>query len=400
MSHGGHAIRTRAEARHDQLVAWRRHLHAYPELAFEEKGTSAYVAQCLEEMGGWRVRTGVAGYGVVADLGSDAPRVLLRADMDALPVSEENPVEYRSRVPGLMHACGHDGHVAMGLGAAALLRELHQEGTLPGAVRIIFQPAEEAADPSGKSGAVHMVEAGVLEDVRLALALHLNPEAPLGVIQLWNGYAMANVDVFRGVLSAAGGHAGYPELGADPLWMLGTVLQALHAIVSRRVSPLDSAVVSVGRVDGGTAPNVLATTVRIEGTLRSYLPEVRDLLETEVDRAFSLVRQLGGDYELAISREESALKNDARVNRFLAGAVEGLYPEAEVRWRPFGMGGEDFAYIAGSVPAAMAFVGCGPQAGERPRLHSPRFTMDERVLPMGAAILVEAALAAIRHEEG
>ena len=379
----------------EALVRDRRHLHAHPELAFYEFETAAYIAERLHQWSSFRVRTGVGGTGVVADVGEGTgPVVLLRADMDALPIDEPIGAECVSQSPGRMHACGHDGHSAMLLGAAGQLHAWHTAGELGGRVRLVFQPAEEADDPEGHTGAYHLIQAGVLDEVAMAFALHVNPEAPLGVVDLWTGYAMASCDVFAGTVTGRGGHAGYPDRALDPIWLFGQVLTAIHAIVSRRVSPLDSAAVTVGRVVGGTAPNVMPDAVKVEGTLRAYSPAVRQQLAAEVDRAFQVARVLGGDYRLDIRHGEPPLRNDGRANQVLADALASLSPHVRVRRQPFGMGAEDFAYIADQVPAALAFVGCGVE-GQAATLHSPAFALDEGVLPLGAAWLAAAAQTAL-----
>lgn len=377
------------------LVRDRRHLHAHPELAFQEFETAAYIAERLHQWPSFRVRTGVGGTGVVADVGEGSgPVVLLRADMDALPIDEPAGAAFVSKIPGRMHACGHDGHCAMLLGAAGRLHAWHMAGELGGRVRLVFQPAEEADDAQGHTGAYHLIQAGVLDEVAMAFALHVNPEAPPGVVDLWTGYAMASCDVFEGTVMGRGGHAGYPDRALDPVWLLGPVLTALHSIVSRRVSPLESAVITVGRVTGGTAPNVMPSDVRLEGTLRTYSPVVRQQLAEELERAFQVARALGGDYRLSIRRGEPPLQNDARANEVMAEALAHLAPEVQVRRQVFGMGAEDFAYIAEQVPAALAFVGCGVE-GQARTLHSPAFALDEGVLPLGAAWLAAVARAAL-----
>lgn len=364
-------------------------------MAFHEFETAAYIAERLHQWSSFRVRTEVGGTGVVADVGEGSgPVVLLRADMDALPIDEPAGAEFVSKIPGRMHACGHDGHVAMLLGAAAQLDAWQRAGELGGRVRLVFQPAEESADDEGRTGAYHLIQAGILEEVAMAFALHMNPEAPPGTVDLWTGHAMASCDVFEGTVMGRGGHAGYPDRALDPVWLLGPVLTALHSIVSRRVSPLDSAVITVGRVTGGTAPNVTPNEVTLDGTLRTYSPVLRQQLAEELERAFQVARALGGDYRLHIRRGEPPLRNDGRANQVLADALAHRFPEVGVRHQPFGMGAEDFAYVAEQVPAALAFVGCGVE-GQATTLHSPAFALDEGVLPLGAAWLAEAARTAL-----
>lgn len=393
LNQGQSSLIARAEALADQMVAWRRTIHENPELSFHEHATAAFVASLLHKIDGVRVETGVGGgTGVVATLGTGTgPVIALRADMDALPIFEENTHGFASRNSGVMHACGHDAHTAILLGAVHVLADAFRTDDLQGTVRCIFQPAEEAADEQGLTGAVHMIQAGVLDGVSAAMALHMNPERPLGEVWVHTGYSMANVDNFRAVITGSGGHAAYPHLTTDPTWLLGPVLQALHGIVARRVSPLEPAVVSVGQIHAGATNNVIATEVRLEGTLRSYHPAVRELLIQELERAFSVARALGGDYELEVTRGEPALINSALVNQAILASVQALYPDCRVSDIPFGLGGEDFGHMSQQVPAAMFFLGCGLSDGVARGLHTPIFDLDERCLPMGVGILVDSA---------
>jgi amidohydrolase len=371
-----------------RVVRWRRELHARPELGFDEHETAAFVVERLGSLGGFTVRAGVAGTGVVADLPGPrgAPVLALRADMDALPIQETTEVPFRSQVPGRMHACGHDGHVAMLLGAAAVLAGA--EARPASGVRLLFQPCEESVGDDGRSGAERMVAEGALDGVASAFALHLEPSLPLGTVRLASGPVMASVDTFSGSILGAGGHGARPERTVDPVSMLTSVLSALNSIVSRRVPPFEQAVVSVGRLSAGTSANVIPARVDVDGTLRSFTPDVRDLLRTEVERAFSVARALGGDYSLEVRAENPPLVNDPGAVALLRRAVGGLWPEAPIIDEPYGMLSEDFAFVAQVVPAAMAMLGCAPS---RPReLHSPDFDIDERVLGRGVDLLCEA----------
>ncbi|MEW9667444.1 M20 family metallopeptidase [Ammoniphilus sp. 3BR4] len=382
-----------AQGLSEKIVGWRRQLHAHPELSYQEYQTSQFVVDMLKTIPGMSVEKGV-GYptAVVGTLSSgEGPTIAIRADMDALPIIEDNKHSYCSKHQGVMHACGHDAHTSILLGAAHMLAECFENQQLRGTVKFIFQPAEESTDENGLTGAVHMIRAGVLEGVDCAIALHMSPENPLGEVQVNAGYSMANVDVFEATITGTGGHGAYPHLGTDPIWMLGPVLQALHGIVSRKVSPLDAAVVSIGQVHAGSASNIIPSEVHIQGTLRSYTPEVRELLIAEVEKAFSLVDILGGSYSFTAHRGEPALKNDATVNEWIKETIQDLYPNCQLVQTPFGLGGEDFAYMAQAVPAAMFFLGCALPDGIKRELHTPIFDIDERCLPMGAAIMAETA---------
>ncbi|MDA8194920.1 MAG: amidohydrolase [Thermaerobacter sp.] len=372
------------------LVRWRRAIHQRPELSFQEYETASMVAGILREIPGCLVQTNVAGTtGVVARIGrGEGPVMALRADMDALPVDEVSTHSFRSQTPGAMHACGHDGHSAILLGVAHMLAEAFAQDEMHGQVILVFQPAEETPDARGQTGAPYLLASGLLEEAEAIVALHLDPEYPVGTVRLNDGPSMAAVDNFRGVILGQGGHGGYPHMGTDPLWMMVPVLQTLYGLVSRRVSPLEPAVVSIGRVAGGTTSNVLPPEVLIEGTMRSYDEKTRYVLMQEVERAFRLVRGLGGEYRLDILRGEPAVKNHPGVNRVLAAVVrDTLGPQAIVTG-PFGMGGEDFGFMAEAIPGALFFLGCAPKDGPR-SLHAPTFDLNEDCLPVGALLLAE-----------
>ncbi|WP_010532046.1 M20 metallopeptidase family protein [Lentibacillus jeotgali] len=386
-------IQTRAQSMFEQLTAWRQHFHRFPELSFEEVETSRIIAETLKKIPGMQVET-EKGYStaVMGTLSSgDGSTVAIRADMDALPIQEENECHYKSVHDGVMHACGHDAHSAIGLGAASLIGGLFQTGELEGTVKFLFQPAEEMADAYGSTGAPYMIKAGALDDVDYVLALHMSPEDQLGHFKVHDGYSMANVDVFEAVVTGSGGHGAYPHLGKDPVWMLGPVLQALHGIVARRISPLDSAVISVGSIQSGSASNVIPSEVHIKGTIRSYHPDVREMLHKELEKAFSVVRSLDGDYQLTIKPEDPALYNDKNVNQTFRETLKDLYPHFKILDQPFGLGGEDFAHMTRTVPGAMFFVGCAVGDDKTRDLHTPNFDIDENVLPIGVSILTEAS---------
>lgn len=387
------AIKSAAKNMQGQLSQWRQHLHRYPELSFQEVETARFIAKKLEQIPGMNVTTGVGfSTAIMGTISSGSgPTVVIRADMDALPIQEENDCSYKSTHDGVMHACGHDVHSTIGLGAAGLIADLFEQGELEGTVKFLFQPAEEMADQYGSTGAPYMIKAGALEEADWTLALHMSPEDEPGQVKVHDGYSMANVDVFEAVVTGSGGHGAYPHLGKDPVWMLGPVLQALHGIVARRISPLESAVISVGSIQSGSASNVIPSEVHVTGTIRSYHPDVRKLLHNELEKAFSLVRPLDGDYQLTIKPEDPALYNDAGVNHIIRQTISELYPDFHMLDTPFGLGGEDFAHMTQEVPGAMFFLGCAVGDGTVRDLHTPHFDIDESVLPVGAAILADAA---------
>lgn len=380
----------KAQALFTKLSSWRRMIHANPELSFQEVETSKLITDTLETIPGMKVQTGIAKTGVVGTLTNGiGPTIALRADIDALPITENSDKSYCSKNNGIMHACGHDAHTAILLGAAHLVAELFQEQQVQGTVKFIFQPAEEATDEHGLSGAPYMLQAGVLEDVDAALALHMCPWLPVGNVQLNHGYSMANVDVFQAKIKGTGGHAAYPHLGSDPMWMIGPVLQAILGIVARKVSPLESAVISVTQIEAGTASNIIPTEATLKGTMRSYKPEIRELLISELEKAFSIVENLGGDYSVHVDRGEPALFNDSFINGYIKDAISNLYPDVAIKEEPFGLGGEDFGFITQMVPGAMFFLGCAIDDGIERDLHTPIFDIDESCLSIGTSILVE-----------
>ncbi|MEK5362819.1 M20 metallopeptidase family protein [Peribacillus castrilensis] len=384
----------------NQLIEWRRTFHQHPELSFQEFGTSQLIAETLQKIDGMKVERGIAvETSVVGILTSgEGPTIAIRADIDALPITEENTTSYCSKNDGIMHACGHDAHTAILLGVAIILADLFKKGEVTGTVKFIFQPAEESTDESGLSGSPYMVQAGVYDKVDAAIALHMCPWLPVGDVQMSDGYSMANVDVFEAKIYGTGGHGAYPELGTDPIWMLGPVMQALHGIVARKISALDAAVISIGQIHAGTASNIIPTEVLIEGTIRSYTPETRDLLALELKKAISIVEHLGGSFSLNIERGEPALNNSALVNQLITEVMLEIYPEIQITKRPFGLGGEDFGYVTQKIPGSMFFLGCAQKEGVQRDLHTPIFDIDETCLPIGTAILAHTAVRFLNGE--
>ncbi len=377
----------RARGLTDRLIELRRQIHMHPELAFQEVETAALVARTLQDLG-LRVHTGVGGTGVVAYLGKGPPVVALRADMDALPLEEANDVPYRSRVPGVMHACGHDAHVAMVLGAAMLLRE-----TPPpvGEVRFVFQPAEEASDAEGKSGAFHMVEAGAMEGVEALIGLHVNSNLDTGKIRVGPGYLSAGVDTFHATVIGRGGHGAFPHRVVDAIYLTAQVLNALYAITSRRLDPTKPAVISVGSIHGGEADNVLPSEVTLSGTIRFFEPQVCQDIKRELERAFGVARALGGDYRLEFEREYPAIPEDAELAGLVQQVGEDLLGADNVLPPELGMGAEDFGILAAGAKATMFSLGARSTGKDAPG-HSPHFDIDEQALPIGTAILAASAL--------
>jgi amidohydrolase len=382
-----------------ELVRLRRDFHRHPELKFQEIRTAGIVADILREIGGISVKTGVGKTGVVGQLGnSDGPTIAIRADMDALPITEATGLEFASENPGVMHACGHDAHTAILLGVAHLLKDAFARESLSGNVRFIFQPAEEDTDEEGLSGAPRMIADGALDGVDAVIALHVMSTHPVGEVAVKSGWFSATVDTFKAWLTARGGHGAYPHEAGDPIWMLGPVLSTLHGIVARRINPLQPAVVSLGQVHAGTASNVIPPEVYLQGTLRSFDPDVREQLLAEVDRALSVVRPLGGDYRLEVLRGYPAGWNSPTVSGWLSAVTADLLGQQAVINRPMGMGAEDFAYMCQQAPGAMFLLGASLVDGQDRGHHTNKFNIDETVMPAGAAILAETARRFLRGD--
>lgn len=381
----------RATALEAEIIRLRRLIHANPELGFQEHQTAALVVDTLSEIGGFSIRSGVGKTGVVADLGDSGPVIAIRADMDALPIIEANNVLYRSRNPGVMHACGHDAHTAILLGVAHMLRQSYQDHPWHGRVRLLFQPSEEAFDENGISGATAMIAENVLEGVDSVIALHVSSDSPSGHFMFQDGPSLAAVDSFDAWIRGDGAHGAYPHTGSDPIYMLAPILTALYAIPSRRINPLYSCVVSLGQVSGGATTNVIPNEVMLRGTMRSILPEVREQLWHDVENALRMAELMGGSYELKIDKGYPAMINDPEANAWLRQVTRDLVGEEAVVESQFGMGAEDFAYMTQKAKGAMFMLGAAMPEGPVRHHHTTTFDIDERVLAPGAAVLAETA---------
>lgn len=369
-----------------KIIEWRRQFHMHPELGFEEYQTAARVAQVLTELG-YRVRTGVGRTGVIGEKGQGKPTIAIRADMDALPIQETNQVPYASQVPGKMHACGHDAHTAIVLGVAMLLAE----EDLPGTVRLLFQPAEEVADEENKSGAPRMIEDGAMENVEAVLALHVDAHTAVGDIRIGSGPSSGGVDNFTATIIGKGGHGARPHEVVDPIWIAAHVIFALNGIISRRIDPFAPAVISIGSIHAGDAENVIPDQVRLSGTIRYMDPQVQQQIHQEIEKALSVARLFGGDYQLRIDLSDPPMINDEQVVRFLEQVAGDLLGKEHVLPPKRGLGAEDFGQFSKLAPGAMFGLGCLIEGDERTH-HNPRFDIDERCLPIGAAILAEATV--------
>ena len=372
-----------------ELVSLRRDLHRHPELAWQESRTAARVRAFLE---GSRLelRT-VGGTGVLAVArGGSGPTVLLRVDMDALPLQEQNDVPYASEVPGVMHACGHDGHTAMGAAAARAL----SGRSLAGEVRLLFQPAEE-----GEGGAQAVVKDGALDGVDAVLGIHLWNELEVGTLGVKAGPLMAAVDRLTITVRGRGGHGGKPHRARDPVVAAAHVVTALQSIVSREVAPLDAAVVTIGAIHGGQAFNVIPDLVELLGTIRTFDPELRRSMPERITRIASGVAEaLGCRAEVAVTRGNGAVVNDPVVAALARRAATRVVGEAQVVEPVPTMGGEDMAVYFERAPGCFVFVGSANAAkGLDHDHHNPRFDFDEDALTIGCEFLVQAAEEALRQ---
>ena len=375
-----------AHAISEELIEWRRDFHMHPELGFELHRTAGIVADELEKMG-YRVKRNVGKTGVVAEIGESGKVIAIRADMDALPILEQNEYEYVSQNKGAMHACGHDSHTAMALGAALIL----SKEKLPGRVRFLFQPCEETADEEGKSGAQRMSAEGAMDGVDYIIAQHVDPLNPVGTIGINAGPSSGGVDNWYGMVTGKGGHGAHPDKTVDPFYSLAHVILALNGIVSRRINPFEPAVVSIGSISGGFTENVIPERVKLTGTLRFTNMEVQKQIHVEIKRAFDVAKALGGDYELRFEIGGPPMINDKLVSDVIEKTGQDLLGMQNVTEIEKTLGAEDFGEFLKHAPGAMFTLGTQKEGHEEYLLHHPKFDIDERAMPIGTAMLVETA---------
>lgn len=370
------------------VISWRRHLHQHPELSFQEEKTSQYVFDVLSSFGGLEISRPTKT-SVVARLVGCAPGKVLaiRADMDALPIQEETDFAFKSIYPGIMHACGHDGHTAMLLGAAKLLTEL--KSNLVGEVRFLFQHAEELFP----GGASELVEAGVMTGVNHIIGIHLKSTMAPGLISVVPGPVNAAPDTFHVEIIGSGGHAAYPHTTVDSVMVAVQTIANLQHVVSRNTDPLDRLVLSVTRIAGGTADNVIPGRVAFGGTVRSYNPEVRNQTPALMERIIQGVTSAhGATYTFRYIRGYAPVVNDAVLTRVVASTLKNVFGEDNVVQAPPTMGGEDFSAYQQLAPGTFFQVGAGygSQSGWYPH-HHPKFSLNEDALPVGVAAFVHLA---------
>lgn len=379
--------------RKGELVQLRRDFHRYPELSFQEKRTSSIVADKLREVG-LEVKTGVARTGVVGLLRGSHPgkTLLIRADMDALPLEEANDVPYKSQNKGVMHACGHDGHTAILLTTASIL--VQYKDAIKGNVKFVFQPAEEFG--GGEGGALPMVQEGVLEEPKVdaAIGLHLWSLRPTGKIAVRDGGFMAGQGELRAVIKGRGGHGALPHQAVDPIVASAQFITALQTLVSREVPALKSAVVSICTIHGGTAFNIIPDEVVLKGTFRYYDEEVRDILIERIEGILKgITSALNTKYELRCRSDCPPVLNDKGMVKFIKKVASSVVGEGNVELGEPIMGADDVSEFLLRVPGCYFFLGAGsPERGFDHPHHSPDFDIDEEALPVGVEVFCRAAL--------
>jgi len=372
-----------------EMIGWRREIHLNPELGFEEEETAELISRVLTELE-IPHQTGIAGTGVVGLIGDSGPVIGIRADMDALPIQEKGDKEYISENDGKMHACGHDGHVATLLGLAKAAVELGDE--LEGRIKLIFQPAEE-----GPGGAKPMIEAGALTEpeVDYMLALHIWNDNEVGSVGTRTGGFFASSDEFDLDILTESSHGASPHEGNDAVVVASEVVQALQSVVSRNIDPTDSAVITIGKIEGGYRRNVIADKVRLEATIRALNTEVRELLEKRIKEIIDgVAKTYGADYDLEYRELYPALINNAEVfEKVRESAEEMLGADNFVEIEKPTLGAEDFAYFLQEKPGAMFLVGGRNEAeGITAPHHHPNYDFDEAALKIGLKVMLNTAI--------
>jgi amidohydrolase len=371
----------------EHLITHRRELHASPELSFKEYGTAHYIVERLASLGLDKLTTGVGGTGVVAEIRGERPgrSVLVRADMDGLPLTETADVPFRSTRAGVMHACGHDVHMAIALELARWLADRRRE--FPGLVRFAFQPAEEQA-----GGAKPMIDEGVLDGIDRVVGLHVWAPLPTGQVAVPHGVVMASADMFTLTIRGRGGHGAQPHLTIDAVVIAAEVVTALQTLVSRETSPISPVVITLGSVHGGTAANIVAGEVVIQGTLRTFDAELRrHLLSRIAQVAEGIASAMRGSSEFRHDSGTPPTVNNAAIAELVSEAASSvLGTEAVVPLEPL-MVGEDFAYFLEARPGCFFMLGGAPE-GPPVVHHTPEFRIDERCLPIGFQVMTAAVI--------
>lgn len=380
----------------DRLISIRRLIHAHPELGYQEENTSRLVREELDRLG-IPYTAQVAGTGVVGELRKgNGPTIAIRADMDALPMQEETGLPFASAIPGKMHACGHDLHTTMLIGAANLLKEIPFEGT----VKFLFQPSEEGpnSDPENKTGARRIVEAGHLDDVQAALGLHVDPLLPVGSATYALGYALACTGFFTVEILGKAAHAGAsPEMGIDAIAIAAQLVQSAQMIVARNTAPMQAAVLSFTQINGGYAPNIIADKVQMRGTIRALdLDVYRNVIRRLEQIAAGLEVSFGVKINFDLYYDLPSVVNDVKIHGQLQGTLQDVFGEGAKEAAPI-LAGEDFAYYSRKVPAMFYMLGAQDPANTQYYLHHPRVLFNEKCIPFGSGLLAKGAIELMGH---
>jgi amidohydrolase len=375
-----------------KLVEIRRQLHQYPELGYQEYKTSALVCQQLDSLQ-IPYKKGIAKTGVIGTLAKgDGPCIALRADMDALPIQEATSLEFRSKVNGKMHACGHDVHTTMLIGAAHLLKDKDFHGT----VKFVFQPSEEGNydDPEKKSGGQRVVESGELEGVQAALGLHINPLLPAGQISYKLGQALACAGFFKITITGKSGHAGAaPHLAIDAIFVASSLIQAAQSVISRYTDPMQPVVISFTKINGGIAPNIIADKVNLEGTVRALDIQTYEEVKEKIKAlAQGVATTYGATIEIEYLLDYPSLLNHKQVHERLLPVLSSTFDNENVIETEAILGGEDFAFYSRKVPSMFYFIGARDTAETCYFLHHPMMIANEECIRYGSRFLAEAAL--------
>ncbi|MFC0562191.1 M20 metallopeptidase family protein [Halalkalibacter alkalisediminis] len=379
-----------------KMIEWRRKLHQNPELGFEEYVTSSFIREQLDILKVDEIKQ-IAGTGISALIKgkSQGPTVMLRADMDALPIQDEKDVPYRSKVKNKAHLCGHDAHVTMMLGVVKLLSEVEIE---TGNIQIIFQPAEE-----GLAGAKKMIDENVLDfyKVKAAAALHVQPTLPTGFVTVSPKVSTANSDRFVLKIIGKGGHAAHPHQTIDSIAVTAQVISSIQHIVSRKLNPLDSAVITIGKIQGGFARNIIAPCVTLEGTVRTLEKDIKLMVQNELERVVSGVcLAFGATYEFDYEEGYPSVRNDPELISLFEETTEKVLGKNKLTFNSPSMGGEDFSYYTEKVPSLFFRLGVrNEKKGVIYPHHHPLFDIDEEAMPYGTALLAQFALDFLKQHQ-
>jgi amidohydrolase len=385
-----HELKATVDALTPEIVQLRRELHEHPEIRFQEKWTSDRVAQYLDSVGIAYKRGYAKGTGIVATLGDGSGKtVLLRADMDALEIQEATGLPYASKIPNRMHACGHDGHTACLCGVVKTLAQ-HKD-RINGTVKFVFQPAEEEA-----AGGRYIVEEGVLDGVDAVFALHGWPSLPVGSVGVRSGWTLAGADTFRITVRGQACHGADPAAGVDPILVAAHIITALQSIVSRELNPWDAGVVTVGKIHGGTATNIIPETAILEGTFRSFTPEIHDTIESAIRRiASGVATSFRAEADVTFSEDRyPPLYNDEAMTDFARREATTLFgADRVIEMKSPYMGAEDFAFYLQKVPGTFLCLGVNPNSPQPyPPLHNPRYDFGDGPVPTAIALMSTLAL--------